>query len=89
MVTQQFPRGLTWKQVRSALHEAHAQFEALEDAWETLVEEHEDEWVASFDDKFVFGDTIEEVLRRARRRGWPVDRIAIDHLSRDRPAVLL
>ena len=89
MAVRELPAGLKKRDVRSALRKAHAQYEALEEAWESLLTEHQSEWVAAFDGDFVFGKTIEAALEEARKRGWPLDRIAIDHLSRDRPITLL
>ena len=81
MVLQQLPPGITKSQIRAALHKSHAQHKALGDAWDSLLTEHEGEWVATLDGQFVFGQTIEAALKQASRRGWPLDRIAIDYLA--------
>jgi hypothetical protein len=75
--------------VRAHIAESHANFEELERAWDQLVVDHDGQWVAAHQGQFLFGPTLEDVLAAARRAQWPLDVIAIDHLAKIRPTVLL
>jgi len=85
----ELPSGFDERRVRAHIAESHRHFEDLERAWETLLADHEGEWVASYKGRFVFGTTVRNVLASAKKAGWPLDVIAIDRLTRERPAVLL
>ena len=71
------------------LKESHANYEALERAWDELLHDHEGQWVAAHHGEFVFGGSPQEVLQGARKLGWPLAVVAIDRLSRERPSVVL
>ncbi len=93
MASQSFPndlpKGFDERRVRSHIAESHAYALELERAWDTLVTDHEGQWVAAYKGQFVFGASVQDVLAAAKQAGWPLDVIAIDHLTRERPAVLL
>ena len=83
------PKGFDKRRVRSHIAESHAHFEDLEREWDKLVVGHEGEWVAAYKGQFVFGGSVKDVLAVAKKAKWPLDVIAIDHLTRERPTVLL
>lgn len=89
MPVQDIPKELDPDSVRAMLASSQANFEALEAAWDDLLKDHEGEWVAAYKDDFVFGNSPQAVLAEAKSRGWALEVIAIDHLSRERPAILL
>lgn len=61
----------------------------LDEAWRSLLTEHDGECVASFEGQFIFGGTPREVANEARMRRWDLRVTVIDHLVRERPALLL
>jgi len=89
MAVQELPKGIDADAVRSKMNNSEQNYQELEQAWDGLVVEHEGEWVASCFGKFVFGSSPQAVLEYASKMGWPLDVLAIDHLSRERPAILL
>lgn len=89
MAVRELPTGIDAESVRSMMSDSEKNYEALEEAWDNLLVEHEGEWVAAYFGKFVFADSPQAVLEQATNLGWPLGVIAIDHLSRERPAMLL
>lgn len=83
------PQRFDRARVQTHIEESRSHFQVLEENWDSLLAQHEGDWVAAYKGEFKFGKTIRDVLAAARDSGWPLDVIAIDHLSRRRPAVLL
>ena len=89
MSVQELPKGIDPKVIRGMLDEAREQYDALERDWDSLVEEHEGQWVAAYHGKFVFGGSVQAVIEEAQKHGWPLGMIAIDQLRRERADILL
>ena len=93
MTTQSYsdnlPKGFDERRVRSLIQESRSNFDDLEAAWEELVIDHEGQWVVAYKKQFVFGGSVQEVLAAAKKEKWPLDVIAIDRLTKERPRVLL
>lgn len=85
----QLPKNIDPNTVREMIADFHANHHAIVKQWGELVEVHEGEWVASYNGEFVFGATIEQVVEKAKARGWLLGVIAIDQLLRERANILL
>lgn len=77
------------KQALRRIAVGRTNFDQLESSWDELLKEHEGEWVAAHGGMCVFGASVPEVLAAAKQLKWPLDVIAIDHLTRKRATVLL
>lgn len=83
------PAGFDAGRVRAHVAEARANATELRAQWPKLLSEHEGDWVASHQGKFVFGRTVQDAVDAAKREGWPLDVIAVDRVDRERPRTLL
>ena len=77
------------KRVASHIDESRAYAKQIDEHWHDLVKRHADQWVAAYKGEFLFGSTVGEVITLAKSRGWPLDVVAVEHLSAKRPSVLL
>jgi hypothetical protein len=89
LAVNEIPSEIDAEALRSVFARAHANSEALEQAWDGLLAEHEGQWVGSHAGNFVFADSPQGVVNRATAEGWPLDALALRHLLRVRPAILL
>lgn len=87
--SQAMPKGFDTARIRQHMAESRSNFESLEQEWDHLISEHENEWVVAYKGQFLFGLTVPAVLAVAKREKWPLDVIAIDRLTKKRATVLL
>ncbi|MEX2225735.1 MAG: hypothetical protein WEB52_04705 [Dehalococcoidia bacterium] len=86
---ERLPKGFDERRVRNLIAEGRAYSDHLARERSRLIEQHEGQWVASYKGQFLFEDSMKDVLAAAKQSGWPLDVIAIDHLTRRRAIVLL
>lgn len=87
--SQKLPKGFDERRARMHIAEARSYREDVEREWSRLLPDHEGQWVTSYKGQFLFGDSVKKVLAAAKQAKWPLDVIAIDHLTRKRAKVLL
>lgn len=71
------------------LQQAGADTKLLESRWDELVTKHAEEWVAVSHGRFLFADSLEELITKAREQGWDVGTMVVDRLAEERRALLL
>lgn len=71
------------------LRQADADTKALESRWEELVAKHPEKWVAVSNGDFLFADSLDELIAKAREQGWDVGAMVVDCLTAERRALLL
>lgn len=89
MGNAKLPPGFDAAKIQAYLAEGRRYDDDLATHREELMRDHEGEWVIAYKGEFRFGSTLEEVVQAGRAAEWPLDIVAIDHLLRERPAVLL
>jgi hypothetical protein len=77
------------KTLSRELRQASADTRALEARWDELVTKHPDEWVGVQRKEFLFADTLDELIEKAREQGWDVGAMVVDRLNKVNYALLL
>jgi hypothetical protein len=75
--------------IKRDLRKAEAEYRLLDREWESLLRDHEGQWVAVNGVEVIFADSLESLIEAARAKHWPLGTIAVDQLIARRPAVLL
>ena len=88
VVIRQVPEGPEADQLRSEMRTYSEHYDAIERAWDSLVADHDGEWVASYAGEFAFGNTLDDVLAAATSREWDLRLTALKFLELNPPPML-
>ena len=57
--------------------------------WPTISRRHKNRWVAVYNKRLLYADTLPQLLRKARAKDWDVGSMVVAYLEPRRRAVLL
>ena len=77
------------KQFTKDINRAGVDSRFLASRWDTISRRHKNRWVAVYNKKLLYGDTLPKLLNRARAKDWDVGSMVVAHLEPKRGAVLL
>ena len=86
MVVEQVP---DTRQFAKVIKRAGIDSEFLASRWPTISRRHKNRWVAVYNKKLLYGDTLPKLLNKARAKDWDVGGMVVAHLEPKRGAVLL
>jgi hypothetical protein len=77
------------KTLSREMRQASSDARLLEGRWDELVKRHKNKWVGVQRKEFIFAGSLEDLISKARSKGWDLGTMVVDCLADKRPALLL
>lgn len=87
MVVEEIPINL--RHAAQDIRRATSDSKLLESRWDSLARRHKDRWVGVYKKKFLYADSLTELIRKARAKDWDVNSMVVARLELRRGAILL